>query len=196
MIRLITLLTGLLLLIGCAEQDLSKEPPVDLGDFKLGHNVVVASKMVKGPVSRDASEEEWISALTTAVDDRFGRYEGDALYHFGVSVEGYMLAPGGVPVVYSPKSALIILVTVWDDELGRKLNDKPKQFTIFESSDSESLIVGSGHSRTKEEQLAGLSFNAAKAIEEWLTNMHEDHGWFTDDPTFNPVEPEPETDEK
>lgn len=51
MIRLITLLTGLLLLIGCAEQDLSKEPPVDLGDFKLGHNVVVASKMVKGPVS-------------------------------------------------------------------------------------------------------------------------------------------------
>lgn len=187
MLRVLTLLAGLSLMAACAPSTMTvTEPPEDLGDFKLGHNIVVAPKMAKGPVSREATEEEWTTALTQALAERFERYDGEELYHFGISVEGYLLAPPGVPLVYTPKSALIINVTIWDDAAGRKLNDEPHQMTIFESTDAESYVLGSGHSRTKEEQIALLSFNAARLIEQWLAEQHEDHGWFTDNPTFNP----------
>ncbi|MEO1734331.1 MAG: hypothetical protein AAFR45_11990 [Pseudomonadota bacterium] len=183
--RLIAVLVGLVWLAGCTAKDLN-EPPVPLGDFKLGHNIVIASKMQQGPISRKASEEDWVTNLTEAFDDRFGRYAGEGLYHFGVSVEGFMLAPPGVPLVYTPKSALIINVTVWDDGYGRKLNDEPRQFTIVEDTDQNSLIIGSGIGRSREEQLDGLSYNAAKAIENWLVVMNQEFAWFTDDPVFNP----------
>ncbi len=195
MFRLIAVLSGVLMLAACTAKDLD-EAPVPLGDFKLGHNVVVASKMQKGPISRNATEEEWKDNLTSALSDRFSRYEGEGLYHFGVSVEGYMLAPPGVPLVYTPKSALIINVTVWDDGFGRKLNDEPRQFTIFEDTDENSLIIGSGIGRNKEEQLDGLSYNAAKAIENWLVEMSTDHSWFTDAPEFNPVQEAEELPER
>ncbi|MEY8843044.1 hypothetical protein AB9K41_28770, partial [Cribrihabitans sp. XS_ASV171] len=156
MLRIATLLVGMTVLAACTPAT-PDEPLETLGEFSLGHNVVVASKMQKGPVSRDATEEEWVSALRSAVDERFSRYQGSQLYHLGISVEGYMLAPPGVPVIYSPKSALIINVTVWDDAQAKKLNPDVKQFTVFETTTADSAIVGSGHSRTKEEQLMGLS---------------------------------------
>lgn len=184
--RILALILGLAVLAGCAGGNDLNQRPVPLGDFSLGHNVVVASKMQMGPVSREASEEEWKAVLTKAIDDRFGRYEGEGLYHLGVSVEGYMLAPTGVPVLYKPKSALIINVTVWDDEAGRKYHDEPHQITVLETTDTESFVVGSGATRSKGEQMAGLSYNAVKAIETWLVEQHEQWGWFTDSPTYNP----------
>jgi len=193
MSRLIALLTSFVFLTGCATQSLQDEPIVPLGDFKLGHNIIIASKMSKGPVSRNASEEEWIGELTKMIGVRFGRYDGDELYHFGISVEGYMLAPPGLPLVYSPKSVLVLNVTVWDDAAGRKLNDKPHQMTIFENTEASSALVGSGMSRDRQEQLTGLSFNAARQIEQWLAVQHEQHGWFTDNPVFNPPEPKRES---
>ena len=187
MIRIAACLTLVLGLMACTE-DTGARPPEDLGAFKLGHNVVIASKMKKGPVSRDATQEEWVSTLTSAVDKRFGRYEGDQLYHFGISVEGYMLAPPGVPVLYNPRSALILNVTVWDDAAAKKLNDEPHQMTIFEDTTSESVALGSGHIRSKEEQLQGLADNAMDAIEEWLAEQRETEGWFA--PVPKPDEPE------
>jgi hypothetical protein len=189
MTRFFALLFSLSLLVGCA-QDSLVEKPVPMGDFSLGHNVIVASKMQKGPISRKATEAEWTQAMTKAIADRFGRYDGENLYHLGISVEGYMLAPPGVPVVYSPKSALIINVTVWDDKAGKKYNDKPHQMTVFEDTTGESLIIGSGLGRTKEEQIEGLSSNAAYLIQVWLEKMHEKNGWFTDEAIYNPVEEE------
>lgn len=189
MLRILALLTGLTLLSACATASLN-EPVEDLGQFKLGHNIVVAPKMQKGPVSRDATREEWIAALTAANAARFGRYRGDRLYHFGISVEGFMLAPGGVPLVYTPKSALILNVTVWDDAAGRKLNDKPHQITVFEDTEAGTLIIGSGHARTREQQLNGLAFNAARQIEVWMAQQRADFGWFTDQQVFNPPERE------
>lgn len=185
MIRVLVLLTGFAVLAGCAGRSLD-DPLVPLGDFKLGHNVVVASKAQQGPISRKATEQDWTSAMTQAMSDRFGRYQGDELYHFGVSVEGFMLAPPGVPLVYTPKSALIINVTVWDDAAGRKLNDEPEQFTILETTGTDSIIIGSGIGRSRQQQLDGLSFNAARTIETWLADQHENYGWFTDNPVFNP----------
>ncbi|MCA1336533.1 hypothetical protein [Pseudooceanicola marinus] len=166
------------LLSACTNPDDFDEPMPDLGDFSLGHNIVVASKMKKVAISRDASEEEWVAAMTEAIDERFGRYDGDKLYHLGISVEGYILAPPGIPLVLSPKSGLIVNVTVWDDAAGGKINEEPRQFTVLESFSGET-VVGSGLTQTREEQMTNLARNAAKQIEDWLL---ENRDWFGEAP--------------
>ena len=100
-----------------------------LGNFSLGHNVVVAPNLVKGPVSREADKDQFIAIMKEAVAERFDRFEGENIYHFGVSLEGYVLAQPGIPLVASPKSILILNLTVWDDEAGKKLNEEIEQIT-------------------------------------------------------------------
>jgi hypothetical protein len=194
MTRIYTLLAILVTIAGCTAAT-PDEPLEQLGEFKLGYNVVVASKMRKGPVSRPATQDEWETALKSAVDERFSQYDGDQLYHLGISVEGYMLAPPGIPVLYSPKSALIINVTVWDDAAGKKLNEKVQQFTVFETTTSESFVVGSGNNRTKEDQLMGLSRNAVGQIEDWLVEEQKTNGWFNRKPGTEATD-DPEISEK
>ncbi|WP_420568462.1 hypothetical protein [Thalassovita sp.] len=177
MLRFLAVIFLLLGLSACANPNDLDQPPVDLGAFKLGHNIVVAPKATKGPVSRDASAEEWVASLTEAMAERFGRYEGERLVHFGISVEGFVLAQPGIPVVASPKSVLIINLTVWDDKAGAKLNEKPQQITVLESFSGKSF-VGSGLTQSKEEQMLNLSRNAAKQVEEFLVRMHAEEGWF------------------
>lgn len=174
MIRKLATMALLALTMGCTDVSDLQEAPADLGNFKLGHNVVVASKARQAALSRDASEEDWVNALTAAVDERFGRYEGERLYHLGISVEGFSVAPPGVPLVVSPKSVLIVRVTLWDDALGKKLNEEPKQFTVFESLSGETL-VGSGLTQSKDEQIRNLSRNAAKLVQNWMLQNPE---WF------------------
>jgi len=174
MIRKFAALALMALVVACTDASDLNDAPADLGDFRLGHNVVVASKMRQAALSREASEEEWVASLTDAIDERFGRYEGDRLYHLGISVEGFSIAPPGVPLVASPKSILIIRATVWDDALGKKLTDEPKQFTVFESLSGETL-VGSGLTQSKEQQMQNLSRNAAKLIQNWMLQNPE---WF------------------
>lgn len=149
----------------------------ELGDFVLGHNIVVAPDLYKGPASREASKEEWIAATKAAIDTRFAPYEGERLYHLGVNVSGYVLAQPGVPVVLSPKSVLIITVSVWDDAKNKKLNEEPKRITVVESTSGDTFI-GSGLTMTKEEQMANLAENAAGQIEKWLTENPE---WFEEE---------------
>ena len=193
--RLPSLLAGFALLAACANTDDLDKPPVDLGNFNLGHNVVVAPKVAtSSAVSREASKEELTSALQDAIAQRFDRYSGSKDYHFGVSIEGYVLARAGVPVVAAPKSAMIIRVTVWDDAAGAKLNVPPEQMTIIEDIDGESL-VGTGWTQSKEQQLEGLARNAAKAIETFLVKQNAENGWFEDDGAVAaaPVETAPGT---
>lgn len=177
MLRIITLFAGVLALAACTNANDLNQKPTYLGDFQLGHNVVVAPNLTKGPASREASEEEWIEVMTKAIDDRFGRYEGERLYHLGVSIEGYVLAVPGVPMVLSPKSALIFKVTVWDDANQMKLNAEPEQITVMESISGNTLL-GSGLTQSKEKQLDNLSRNAAKLIENWLVRENANNGWF------------------
>lgn len=177
MIRKLVLFLSLGVLIACGNANDLDEAPVDLGNFSLGHNVVVAPNLTKGPVSREASKEEWIAAMTDAIDARFGRYEGDKLYHFGVSVEGYVLAQRGVPLVASPKSILIFNLTVWDDAAGKKLNEEVKQITVIESFGGDTLL-GSGYTKTGEEQMTQLARIAAKEIERYLVRQNFEQGWF------------------
>ena len=141
------------------------------------HNIAVAPKAVKGPLSREVSKEELTKALTDATQERFGRYSGTRDYHFGMSVEGYVLAQPGIPLVFAPKSILIINLTVWDDALNKKLNEKPHQITVLESLD-QGPIVGSGYTKSAQEQLKNLAQNAAKQIESYLVKQNKENGWF------------------
>lgn len=182
MTRWMALLALVAALSGCTNPDDLDQAPRYLGNFAMGHNIAVAPNITKGPASRDASAEEWIAAMTAAMDERFGRYEGDKLYHFGISIEGYVLAVPGVPVVASPKSALIVRVTVWDDAAAAKLNDEPHQVTVIESF-SANTVLGSGLTQPKEKQMENLTRNAAKLIENWLVRQNARKGWFEDDGT-------------
>ncbi|WP_377511021.1 hypothetical protein [Octadecabacter sp. R77987] len=173
MIRLFVLLTSFAMLAACARDDLSL-PPEPLGAFRMGFNIVVAPNPEMGPLSREATPEEWIASVETAINDRFSRFEGNQFYHIAVSVDGYVLAQPGVPLIYTPKSVLIIGVTFYEDATQTKLNEEPIQLTIFEACCNVPLI-GSGLSKTREEQLEALSFNAARAIER---TMRENGEWF------------------
>lgn len=172
-LRTVICAAGLTLLAACQTNDL-KEPPVPMGNFALGLNIVVADNMQKVPISRSATADEWETAVKKAVFDRFDRYEGTKAYNFGISVDAFALAPPGVPLVLSPKSVLAITVTLWDDAAGKKLNDEAKQLIIFENASAET-VVGSGLTQTKQKQMEILSYNAAKAIEKWMV---ENPQWF------------------
>ncbi|MFC2967057.1 hypothetical protein [Acidimangrovimonas pyrenivorans] len=173
-VRLLAALCGLVLLAACAGKGDLDQPPPPLGPFKLGLNIVVAKNAQKSPVSRSATAAEWEAALKQAMVDRFGRYKGDKFYDFGINVDGYALAPPGIPIVLSPKSVLVITVNIWDDPAQKLLNEKPKQITVLEGLNGETLI-GSGLIRNKKKQMEVLSYNAVKAIEKWLLKHPE---WF------------------
>lgn len=176
--RFVALGCALALMSACAKSDLA-EAPVPLGDFALGLNIVVADKAEKVPISRTATEAEWKASMTKAVADRFGRYEGSKLYNIGILVEGYALAPPGIPVVAAPKSVLVVTANIWDDAAAKKLNPEGKQFTVFESLSGDT-VIGTGYTRTKQQQMDALSYNAVKKVEGWLEEHPE---WFGMQPT-------------
>lgn len=146
----------------------------EFGDFRMCYNIVTTNDAVQGPLSREADLDVFADMIRDQVDRRFGRYEGGRLYHIAVHIDAYVLARAGVPVVASPRSALIISVNLWDDALGRPLHDEPKQLTVLESA-SGGAILGSGLTQTAEQQMQQLAENAALAIESW---MLENPDWF------------------
>lgn len=152
------------------------ETPEPIGNFLLGHNVAVVNDPQRGPFSRPAENEEWQEAMRSAVADRFNetRFFGDTYYHIGVAVEGYVLAYPGVPLVYSPKSILIFSVNFFEDSTQSVLHDEAIRITVFEPCCAVPF-VGTGFTRSAEEQMEGLTFNAARAIER---KMRENAHWF------------------
>ena len=147
-------------------------PQVDMGDFDLGFNIVVVNEPQVGPYSRKATDEEWKTALTEAIDERFGGYDGDKLYHIGVKMDAYVLARPGIPVVFRPQSILVLTVNIWDDAAQAKLNEEEKVLTIYEGVSADS-IIGSGLTRNKKQQMQLLVNNAAKAIQDWILENPE-----------------------
>jgi hypothetical protein len=176
MLRILTLVTGLALLGACTQTQVYEEPE-SLGEFKLRVNYAFADKAVQGPVSRDATPDEWTAAIQNAVDIRLGRYEGAQDYDIGISLEGFMLAPPGIPVIYNPRSTAIVLVNVYDVNK-KEFLAKGKQFQVLEDTTGGSALKGSGHERTKEEQMSGLALKVADRVEEWLAEEHQENGWF------------------
>ncbi|WP_299970956.1 hypothetical protein [uncultured Roseobacter sp.] len=185
MIRSLAMLVVAGMLAACTGAGDLTAPKVPLGDFSLGHNIVVAPKAQTVAAGREVPKEQLTQALQDAIAERFDRYDGEKDYHFGVSIEGYLLAKRGIPILFSPKSALIIRLTVWDDAQGKKLNEPPEQFTVLEALDGES-IVGTGWSQSPETQLQNLSRNAAQVIENYLVKKNAEEGWFGNTPAVLP----------
>ena len=88
-----------------------------------------------------------------------------------------MLAPGGIPVLYSPKSTAIVNVFVYD-VAQKKYLVKKEQIQVLEDTTQESFVVGSGHSRTKQEQMDGLALKVALRVEDIMAEGHKENGWF------------------
>lgn len=174
-IRMITLTCVLGLLTACTSKDDLSEPPLPLGNFLLGHNIVIAAKAQRGPLSRDAKAEEWEAALKSAIGERFGRYKGDNHFHLGTHVDAYVLAIPGIPLVAAPKSVLIVSFNIWDDRTRQKLTDEAMQLTVFEHSEKNTFILGSGLTNSRETQIKNLSRNAARMIQRRLLENPE---WF------------------
>lgn len=174
------------MLSACAGKGDLDKPPPPLGQFKLGLNIVVAKGAQKSPVSRNATPEEWQAALKKAMQARFGRYHGDRFYDFGIKVDGYALAPPGIPIVLSPKSVLVITANIWDDPTQTELNAKGKQIVVFEGF-SPATVIGSGLVQTRQEQMDRLAYNAAKKIETWLLKHPE---WFPAEGAGAPENPD------
>lgn len=176
-VRVLSVASMVAVLAACAGPEDLSGPGEPMGQFRLGHNIVVADDAQLGPLSRKATADEWEASLTAAIDKRLGaaRYSGDKFYHLGVSVDGYALALPGVPLVAVPKSALVVSVTVWDDAAGGKINEEAKQLTVFENAPAKTFFFGSGLTQTKAEQMENLSRSAARAIHKW---MLENKAWF------------------
>ena len=150
----------------CSQPDETVER-LDLGDFVLGHNVVVAPDLQKGPTSRNAEPDELVAAVQAAVDKRLGQYDGDRLVHLGINIGGYSLGRRGIPLIYTPKSAFVVTVSVWDDRAGEKFTKEPKQILAFENL-GDGPIIGTGYTRSREQQIQTLANNTARKIEAYL----------------------------
>lgn len=176
-------LWGILLvaLTSCGFVSDMEGPTEPIGDFALGFAVGVAPHPTKGPASREATPEDLSAALKAALLERFERFEPNEntrFYNIGASVDGYVLAQPGVPIVLSPKSVMVVRVTIFDDATGEKLNDEPLTVTSVEEFSGESAI-GSGLTMTAEEQLASITRVVASDLEIALREKHRKEGWFT-----------------
>lgn len=167
---------ALALLLAACGSDRDLEGPVEpLGAFKLGHNIVVADNVQEVEPSREVSPDEWEAAISEAIDRRFSRFTGDQFYHIAIAVEGYSVAVTGIPGVLAPKSVLVVSATVWDDAAGGKINKEPERFTIIEEQTPENALIGSGATKTKEQQVASLAAQVARQVEAWMRRNEE---WF------------------
>ncbi len=158
---------AVLFVSGCASEDPLIYQQPDMGSFQMKWNIVVADNARLVPPSRSATPAEWQDVLGAEIDRRFSGYTGGRDFHIAVNVDGYALAPPGIPVLLAPKSILVLSANVWDDAEARKLHAEPERITVFEGANA-ATIIGSGFTKTKEEQMRALSRNAARAIQNWI----------------------------
>lgn len=171
-IRRTLTIVAVLFVSACASEDpLIFEQP-EMGSFQMKWNIVVADNARLVPPSRSATALEWQDVLGSEIDRRFSGYAGGRDFHIAVNVDGYALAPPGIPVLLAPKSILVLSANVWDDAEARKLHSEPERITVFEGANA-TTIIGSGFTKTKEEQMRALSRNAAKAIQNWILSNPE-----------------------
>ena len=171
LIRTVTALALLVVLAACDAKDMG-EPPRPMGNFKMNAIFIDAKKAQTVPLSRTAKSQDWEAAMSAAMTERFGTYAGDKPFEFGISIDGYVLAPRGVPVVASPKSALIIRLHVYDSAKKQFLEEGGKRITVMEGMSGESF-VGSGWTQNKQAQMKKLARNAAKAVQEYMLDHPE-----------------------
>lgn len=144
-----------------------------LGDFRLQHLVVIVDEPIKGVVSRTVTDAQLKTAVTDAVAERFERFSGDTPFSIGIKVQGYVLSPRAVPILFAPRSQLFLSVNAYDGAQQR-LNADTRNLVVNERAGGDT-VIGSGYSQTADEQLVELAYNAAIEIERWL---RENEDWF------------------
>ncbi|MEI6799201.1 MAG: hypothetical protein WCO04_08310 [Pseudomonadota bacterium] len=169
LIRLIRALPAMALLVALAACDAKDmgDPPHPMGSFRMNSVFIDATKAQTVPLSRTADAEDWKTVMTAAMTERFASYSGDTPFDFGISVDGYVLAPPGVPVIASPRSALIIRLHVYDSLKKEFLEEGGKRFTLIEGVSKDS-VIGSGWTQNKHAQMKKLADNAAKAVQDYM----------------------------
>ena len=81
----------------CANTDDLAQVPEPMGRFLLGHTVTVVEEPEIGPFSREATDEAWETAINFAMEERFGRWDGDKYFHIATKVDGARgMVPGAV----------------------------------------------------------------------------------------------------
>ncbi|MEO1681459.1 MAG: hypothetical protein AAFU80_25225 [Pseudomonadota bacterium] len=167
---------ALLTLGACSPPDADLAERKDpIGEFRLGYNIVVADEAREVEPSRTATPDEWERAFQNAIEERFGRYDGSQLYHVSVLVDGYSIAPTGIPGLVTTQSLVVIGVYIWDDAAGGRINDEIETITVWERVGGSSGFLGSGATLSREEQIENLAKNAARLIEVWLRKNPD---WF------------------
>lgn len=156
--QLKTIIAGLsvLVLVACGATPTEEKMPDPIGDFKLGHLVVFAKNAQMGPLSREAAPEEFEAAIRAQLEPKLRPLNGSKFYNVAVSVDAYILAVPGIPIVASPASGIVVSLNVWDDAKGTLVLEEHKKFTVTEKFSAKSFF-GSGLTQTKEEQIASLA---------------------------------------
>lgn len=174
MIRIAAALLLLVGLVACTDATYDLDRPVQpMGDFRLATAVVRAEMPApqKLLVSQDATPEEWIETVRTAFDNRFRRFEGEGEYYFGIKVLAYSLPPPVVP----GKSALQLTFFLYDSKCN-KMHADVHDVRIIQVFETRLAL-------SREERMQSLAEVAAKDVEDWLREMQETEGWFTEDYT-------------
>jgi hypothetical protein len=60
-----------------------------IGEFRVGHTVVVGKDMVQGPLSREADPQKIIDAIKQATSERLSVYDGSQYYHVAMKIDAY-----------------------------------------------------------------------------------------------------------
>jgi hypothetical protein len=152
-------------LAGCATPDPLEAELPPMGDFALASAIVVVDNVKMVPPSRRAAPERIREVVAAELTRRFGAYDGTRPYYLAVNVDGYALAPPGIPIVLTPKSVLVVTANLWSVEPQEKLRG-PEQILTFEGADT--LLIGSGLVKDADEQLTTLARNTAAKIQAWL----------------------------
>lgn len=163
------------LFMGCSSEIDPNAPLEPLGDFRLGHTVIVTKNAKLFPPSRRADLAVWKTMMIADIDKRLGRYDGEKQYHIGVHIDSYVLAIPGLPLVATPKSVLVVSLSVFDNATRQRLTEKPHQLNVFERSKKTTFIIGSGIANSKTEQMQNLSRNMARLIAKYLQQNKQ---WF------------------
>jgi len=149
----------------CAIPDPLESEMRPMGDFELAYTVVVSDNIKKVPPSRNADPVEWQRVMTSELERRFGSYRGGKQYVVALAIDGYALAPPGIPVVLTPQSILIVSANVWEADPQRKIAG-PEQITAFEGANT--LFLGSGLMKSADEQMLTLARNIAFKVQSWM----------------------------
>jgi len=97
-----------------------------------------------------------------------------------VIVDAYTLGKPGIPLVFSPQTALGFRLSVWDAQTMTRFDLPPVKPLFLENANRRTLFA-SPLRLTREEKIVSLTQSVAQQIDTWLLEQHATKGWFDPD---------------